>query len=224
MTRLLALETSSDVGSVALLIGDALAERRIATPREQTDTILPHVRALLDDAGIGLGDLDGVAFGRGPGSFTGLRVATTVAQGFGMALGVPLLPVSSLAAIAQGVFRAHGIRDCLVCVDARMGEVFWGRYAVAAGRAALDGIERLDRPGAVEAPGGDGWAAAGSGIAAHRAALAPLTARAAAVLPEAAPLARDLLPTALDDLAGGRAVPVEAALPVYLRREEAWRR
>jgi tRNA threonylcarbamoyladenosine biosynthesis protein TsaB len=222
--RLLALETSGDVGTVALLIGEAVAERSIASPREQTETILPHVHALLAEAGIGLADLDAVAFGRGPGSFTGLRVATAVAQGFGVALGVPLLPISSLAAMAQGVWRVHGVEHCLVCVDARMGEVFWARYSICNGLAVLGDEERLTAPAGVESGLPAGWVAAGGGFAAYAAELAAVTAGAGSVMPDAAPLARDLFPLALEGLADGRIPSLEAALPVYLRRADAWRR
>lgn len=224
MKRLLALETSSDIGSVALLVGETITERTIASPREQTGAILPHVHDLLAEAGIGLKDLDGVTFGRGPGSFTGLRVATAVAQGFGVALGLPLLPVSSLAAIAQGVWRVRGAEHCLVCIDARMGEVFWARYSIRDGRAALRDDERLSAPAAIEKGFPGSWVAAGSGFAAYLGELAGVTVGAVSVLPDAGPSARDLLPLALEDLAQGRIAPVEAALPVYLRRADAWRR
>jgi len=224
MIRLLALETSSDVGSVALLVGEAIVERTIASPREQTAAILPHVHGLLADAGIALKDLDGVTFGRGPGSFTGLRVATAVAQGFGVALGLPLLPVSSLAAIAQGIWRLHGAEHCLVCIDARMGEAFWARYSIRDGCAALRDDERLSAPAAVEAGFAGPWVAAGSGFAVYAAELAALTAGAVNVWEAAGPSARDLLPRALDDLADGRIATPQAALPVYLRRADAWQR
>ncbi len=128
--KILAIETSSDVGTVALLAEGAVEEQRIATPREQTERILPLVGDLLSAAGLTLEDLDGIAFGRGPGSFTGLRIAAAVSQGFGLAANLPLLPVSSLAAMAQGVWRTQSQACSLVCIDARMGEVFWGAYEV----------------------------------------------------------------------------------------------
>jgi tRNA threonylcarbamoyladenosine biosynthesis protein TsaB len=224
MKRVLALETSGELGSVALLDGDAITERSIASPREQTATVLPHVHALLADASLTLRDLDAVAFGRGPGSFTGLRVATAIAQGLGLALELPLLPVSSLAAIAQGCWRGYGIERCLVCVDARMGEVYWARYGIAHGLARLDGGESLTAPDAVDARWDAPFVAAGSGFATYPAELAGLAGRAAHRLPEACASARDLLPQALDDLAEGRIPPLEAALPAYLRRADAWRR
>jgi tRNA threonylcarbamoyladenosine biosynthesis protein TsaB len=224
MRRLLALETSGDIGSVALLCGETISERTIASPREQTATVLPHVHALLAEAGLSLRELDAIAFGRGPGSFTGLRVATAIAQGFGLALDLPLLPVSSLAAIAQGCWREHGIGRCLVCVDARMGEVYWARYAIEDGLARLEGDESLTAPDVVAAAWSGPWIAAGSGFAAYPAELTALAECATRWVADAGAAARDLLPLALDDLAAGRIPPLEAALPAYLRRADAWRR
>lgn len=223
--RLLALETSGDVGSVALLVDGAVRERAITSPREQTATVLPFVKDLLGDAGLELEDLDAIAFGRGPGSFTGLRVATAVAHGFGLAVGLPLLPVSSLAALAQGVWRSEGAERCLVCIDARMGEVFWAAFEVRDGIVEPLGEEQLSHPAAVclEAPERS-WTAAGSGFAAHASELERLASAAEAVLPEVWPAARDIATLALAALDEGQACPVEDALPVYLRPETAWRR
>jgi tRNA threonylcarbamoyladenosine biosynthesis protein TsaB len=221
---LLALETSGLGGSVALYVDGHVTERAIASPREQTDVIVPYIDALLADAGIELGALDGVAFGRGPGSFTGLRIATAVAQGIGLALGTALLPVSSLAAIAQRLWREHGALNSLVCVDARMEEVFWAQYAVIAGEVAVVGPERLSAPAAVEFRGEGPWIGAGSGFAAYPSALGALASKAERILADVQPLARDLLPLALTALAAGQSCPLEQALPAYLRREDAWRR
>jgi tRNA threonylcarbamoyladenosine biosynthesis protein TsaB len=153
-----------------------------------------------------------------------LRVATAVAQGIGLGLGTPLLPVSSLAAIAQGQWREHGAERCLVCLDARMDEVFWGQFAVEAGVALLVGEERLGDPRAVGFQGEGSWVAAGSGFAAYPDVLGPLASRAGRVTADAEPLARDLFPLALAALESGQVCPLEQALPAYLRREDAWRR
>ena len=224
MTRLLALETSGNGGSVALLVDGAVTERTIATPREQTGVVVEYIDALLADAGIDLGMLDGIAFGRGPGSFTGLRVATAVAQGFGLALGTPLLPVSSLAAVAQRLWREHGVEHSLVCIDARMKEVFWGRFAACGGEVAAVGVECLSDPAAVEYAGENSWVGAGSGFAAYPAQLEALSRRAERVIADIEPLAQDLLPLATTALAAGRVSTLADALPAYLRREDAWQR
>ncbi|HEX9876550.1 MAG TPA: tRNA (adenosine(37)-N6)-threonylcarbamoyltransferase complex dimerization subunit type 1 TsaB [Gammaproteobacteria bacterium] len=224
MSRLLALETSSSVGSVALMVGSSLTESTIAEPRQQTARLLPLTLELLEQTGLTLDDLDAVAFGRGPGSFTGLRVAAAVAHGFGLGLGIPLLPISSLAAAAQGVWRSHGVGHCLICVDARMGEVFWAEYEIRDGLVTPLGRERLGDPGEVAWLGPAGGALAGSGLSAYAAELARVAEAAALRLPEQMPRAADLCLLAAADLAAGRGSPVETALPVYLRRETAWQR
>jgi len=223
--KLLAIETSGDVGSVALLVGDALVERTIASPREQTESVLPHVHALLSQASLDIGDLDGVSFGRGPGSFTGLRVAASVAHGFNLAAGLPLFPVSSLAAIAQGVWRSDGVERCLVCLDARMGEVFWATFEIRDGLAASVSPERLSGPTSIAVDEQAGpWTAVGSGFAVYSAELAAVTATAETVVPDASAAARDLMPLALHDLDQDRVCSIDDALPVYLRPESAWKR
>lgn len=225
--NLLAIETSSPVGSIALLCGDDVLERFIETPRQQTELVLPFVDDVLAAAGLALRDLDAIAFGRGPGSFTGLRIAAAVTQGLGFASGVPAVGVSSLEALAQRAWRELGIDDALVCVDARMQEVYAARYVVRAGRAALRGEERLLAPDELlgsEAAEGDGWTGLGSGFAAYADVLAPLAARAARIVPDLVPSARDLLVAAAEEVAAGRGLEPEAALPVYLRDESAWRR
>ena len=220
--KLLAIETSSDVGTVALLAEETVEQQRIATPREQTERILPIIGELLATAGLSLEDLDGIAFGRGPGSFTGLRVAAAVAQGLGLAVNLPLLPVSSLAAMAQGLWRTEGQERSLVCIDARMGEVYWGAFEVHDGLAELLGAEHLSEPGAVAWTGAGSWGAAGSGFDVYAKLLAPVVAEAGSVQPAFQPSATDLLPQALADLRDGRTRPAVDATPVYLRDETAW--
>jgi len=119
--NLLGIETSGTIGSVALQTATGVLLREIATPREQTEQILRLVDELLAGAGITLDALDGIAFGRGPGSFTGLRVSTAVAQGLSAGTGVPVLPVSSLLCVAERAWREWGCERCLVCIDAHMG-------------------------------------------------------------------------------------------------------
>lgn len=245
--RLLALETSSPEGSVALACAGAIAERTVPTPREQTERLLPLVDELMSEAGLRLTDLDAIVFGRGPGSFTGLRIAAALAQGLALAAKRPVIAVSSLAALAERARREHGAQRVLTCVDARMGEVYWATYAlpasaVAAGAAAaaaaavaaggapapfrLEGEERLGAPETVTAPAPARrpWFAAGSGWARYAETLAPLLAEARGADPGLNPRARDLLPRAAADCAAGRLLSPAQALPVYLRSESAWRR
>jgi tRNA threonylcarbamoyladenosine biosynthesis protein TsaB len=222
-TSILAIETSSSRGSVALLHGGRVEEAIIDTAREQTERLLPLTEMLMKNAGLELSRLDAIAFGRGPGSFTGLRIAAAAAQGLAMSADLPVLPVSSLAALAQGAWRLQGVERSLVCLDARMGEVYWGPFEIRADVAAALAEERIGPPEEVDAPRGS-WTAVGNGFAVHRERLAGLVARAGGELADLLPSARDLLPQACRDFAAGNLTPPEAALPVYLRDERAWRK
>jgi tRNA threonylcarbamoyladenosine biosynthesis protein TsaB len=222
--KLLGLETSSAIGSVALTTPADTRVRTIATPREQTERLLALTDELLVAACLGLDDLDGIAFGRGPGSFTGLRVSVAVAQGLAAAAGVPLLPVSSLLCLAERAWREHGCEHALLCVDAHMGEVYWAEARRVAGAVVIVGAERLTAPAAVAMPAEPGWVAVGGGFAAHAEALAGHRGAAARVLDALQPSAEYLFPQATLDLAAGRVAAPGAALPVYLREQTAWKR
>ena len=141
--NLLAFETSSQQGSVAIQVDGKVTEKFMRSSKQQTRDLLPLTKTLLTEAKIKLTDLDGITFGRGPGSFTGLRIAAAVAQGLSLASELPLFPVSSLAAIAQGAWRSNQIINALVCVDAYMGEVFWGRFCIQDGLAHATSEECL---------------------------------------------------------------------------------
>lgn len=226
--NILALDTAGQGCSVALLAGERLIERYEAAPRRHAASLLPMAEECLAEAGLALGELDAVAFGRGPGSFTGLRIATSVAQGIAFGVGLPVLPVSNLAAGAAAALRVHGWRRVLVAFDARMDEVYAGAFACDAdGLPRLVGEEALLTPAALALPvdaaaaGAGDWRGAGSAFAAwpELAGRLGLAAADAAL----APLARDLLGLAAAALARGEAVAAEDALPVYLREQVAWR-
>jgi tRNA threonylcarbamoyladenosine biosynthesis protein TsaB len=221
--KLLGMETSGNGGSVALLAEGRIASRAIATPREQTERLLDVAHELLGEARLAVSDLDGIAFGRGPGSFTGLRLAAAVAQGLALAANLRLLPVSSLLCIAQGAWRAVRASHVLVCSDARMGEIYWGEFELDGHAMRASSAERLGRPSDLPAPSG-AWTAVGSGFAAHRDALSGMLTAAQRVLPDLEPAAEDLFPFAERALAEGRSVAPNEALPVYLREHTAWRR
>lgn len=229
--RCLAIETSSATGSVALDTGDRVVERTIATPREQTPLVLKIVDELLAEADLELAGLDALVFGRGPGSFTGIRLAAAVAQGLSLASGVPIVGISSLAALAERGLaarrnesdRAAGSVRALCAVDARMGEVYWGVFRSDGGPAVTETAERIDRPESVVAPAGD-FVGFGDAFSAYAAGLSGVRAAALEVDPDARPRARELLALAADDVAAGRFVPPDRALPVYLRGPDAWQR
>ena len=222
--NLLAFETSSPSGSVALATSAEVLVRDLGTPREQTERLLAVTDELLAAAGIDLKSLDGIAFGRGPGSFTGLRVSVAVAQGMAAVTGIPLLPVSSLLCLAERAWAEHRCERAVVCVDAHMGEVYFAVTQRQGGVVEVVGDERIGVPNEVPAPPGRGWCAVGSGFAAHAEALAGVARAAELVLPELTPSAAALLPRAKRDLEAGRGTPPAAALPVYLREQTAWRR
>ena len=222
--NLLALETSADRGSVAVQCGDEIVSIDLEVPREQSARLIPAVDSLLRRVGIGLGALDAIAFGRGPGSFVGVRLAASVTQGLAMASDLGVVAVSSLAALAQQIERRERILHSLVCIDARMGEVYWGEYRVSDGVAADSGREALSRPAEVGLPAGAGWAAAGDGFARFAEPLADHCQRAAIVRAAWVPAAVDLLPTARRALERGEAVAPERLTPTYLREQTAWKR
>ncbi|MGL5610034.1 MAG: tRNA (adenosine(37)-N6)-threonylcarbamoyltransferase complex dimerization subunit type 1 TsaB, partial [Aeromonas veronii] len=147
--KILAVDTATEACSAALLVGDKLFSRWEEAPRDHTRKILPMVQAVLEDAGISLSDLDAIAFGRGPGSFTGVRIGISVAQGLAFGAGVPLIGISTLAAMAQGAYRLDGAEQVLTAIDARMNEVYFGRYELIDGRMQLVGDEVVSDPAAL---------------------------------------------------------------------------
>ena len=219
--KLLAFDTSTEACSAALALGDAILQREELAPRRHAELILPMVDSLLQEAGLRLRDLDALAFGRGPGAFTGVRLAAGIAQGLALGANLPVLPVSSLAALAQG---ATDPADALLAtMDARMGEIYWGLFEPANGGAArLIAGERVSDPAAVALPAGRSFFAIGSGWETYGALLAErFKGRVTGAAPARRPRARDLLPLAQAELQQGRGLPPEQALPVYLRNEVA---
>jgi len=233
--KLLAIETSSPLGSIALGVGDDITERTIATPREQTTRVLAIINELLADAGLKLDDLDALVFGRGPGSFTGIRVAAAVTQGLSLASGRPIVSISSLAVLAQrgdnpndaadaaSTVAGSGVRRTLCCLDARMNEVYWASFTSVDGLVEAESEERIGPPEAVTGPPSP-FLALGDGFAAYSQVLAPVIKLAEAVDTSMKPGARELLTLGAADVRAGRFVSLEAALPVYLREADAWRR
>jgi tRNA threonylcarbamoyladenosine biosynthesis protein TsaB len=219
--KLLGFETSTDACSAALWVdGEAIEEYRVA-PRAHAELILAMADRVLATAGLRVGDLDGVAFGRGPGAFTGVRIAAGVTQGVAFAAGLPVVPVPTLQALAQGVWRERGEEAVLVALDARMGEVYWGVYRLGPARLMEPVVaericvpERVPPVPAVPARwlgAGSGWTAYGDQLA------AALGDGVAAREPGHYPHARDVVTLAAPRLAAGETVPAEDAVPVYLR-------
>lgn len=222
--KFLAVDTASARCSVALLDGNGLVARAIDTARDHATLILPMIDEVLAESGTRLRALDGIAFGRGPGSFTGVRVAAAVTQGLALGAGLPVLGISDLRALAVQARRALATAApgslLLAAMDARMGEIYWGAFDA---RAELPGDAQLgeavgsaaDLP---EALRGRVVAAAGKGMAAYPALAGALDLPPEAVLGEAEPHAADVARLAAADLRGGcRWQDAATAQPVYLR-------
>lgn len=224
--KILAVDTATEACSAALLVGDKLFSRWEEAPRDHTRKILPMVQAVLEDAGISLSDLDAIAFGRGPGSFTGVRIGIGVAQGLAFGAGVPLIGISTLAAMAQGAYRLDGAEQVLTAIDARMNEVYFGRYELLDGRMQLVGDEVVSDPAAlVDVRGKQAGrvTCVGTGFETYGEILSGL-ADELAVSQVRFPAAEDMLPLARAAWLAGEAVPVEQATPVYLRDKVTWKK
>lgn len=216
--KILALDTSTEACSVAIRQGETVLERfELGTPH--SERILFLVDELLGETGLALTQLDAIAFGRGPGSFTGLRIGAGVAQGLAFGAGVPVIPVSSLAALAQGVDAPR----VLAAFDARMNQVYIGAYARnAAGIVELAGSEDVAAPRDAPLPSGSGWVGAGSGWDRyHDELLQRLGERVASWHERGYPRASDVARLGAALLRAGGAIPAERALPVYVRDEVA---
>jgi len=222
--KLMAIDTSGEGCSAALYLDGELETRFLVQPRGHSELILGMMQGLLDEAGLGLADLDALAFGRGPGSFTGVRIATGVIQGAAYASGLPVVPVSTLAALAERHFRESGARRMLAALDARMGEVYWGAFEVAQGAELVSprGEEEVCPPDAVPLPPGIGWQGVGSGWLSYGAELRErLGDRLASSHPRLLCSAHDVALLGVAGLLEGAAVKAEEALPVYLRNRVA---
>ena len=222
--KFICFDTATDALTCALWADGELVEHHETAPRRHADLVLSVVDRLLAEAGTARFDLDAVGFGRGPGSFTGLRVAAGVAQGLAFALDVPAVPVSTLAAIAQGSLRENGSRRAMVLLDARLGEVYAGAMRADSSAGVMRAIrdERLCLPedlGEELGPEG-GWTGCGPGWnVCPDAVRAGLDARLERLEPDRLPRARDVAVLVRSALEEGRAVAAENALPVYLRRQ-----
>jgi len=216
--KLLALDTATEVCTAALWLDGEVLER-FEPGGQHSERILPMVDALLAQAGLALTQLDALAFGRGPGSFTGLRIGAGVVQGLAFGAGLPVVPVSSLAALAQG----QDAVKVLAAFDARMQQVYWGAYVRnAQGLMELQGAEGVFSPLLIPIPEGAGWHGAGPGWDAYHADLRQrMGSSLAGWQPLCFPRARHVAELGAAALQAGHAVAPEEALPVYIRNDVA---
>jgi tRNA threonylcarbamoyladenosine biosynthesis protein TsaB len=226
--RILAIDTATENCSAALLIDGQLEERSQRVERGHAALILPMVDELLRAAGIGLAGLTAIGFGRGPGAFTGVRLAASVAQGLAYGAQLPVVPVSDLRAVAQLALDQPGAAPrVLVCADARLHEVYWGCFERGPDGLALEAApERVSKPAAVSLPlpwqSADGMpGGAGTGFAAYPELTARLRGELSRLEPGLLPHAREIARLTLGEVLNGKELPAEQALPVYLRDDVA---
>jgi len=217
--NLLAIDTATEACSAALLQDDDIYERYQLAPREHNRLILPMINALLDEAGVEVGDLDAIAFGCGPGSFTGVRIAAGVTQGIAFGLELPVVPISTLAALSLDAMETTGIDVAYACIDARMNEVYWGIYERdCRGEISLVGEESVTAAATVNGLAGRAAVGTGSGwmtysdVLPHR-----VGAYLSSVLPDRFPRAGSIARLGALTLLRGHGIPAEQAQPVYLR-------
>ncbi|MBW8190170.1 tRNA (adenosine(37)-N6)-threonylcarbamoyltransferase complex dimerization subunit type 1 TsaB [Neiella marina] len=227
--RILAIDTCTESCSSALLCdGDIISQSQLA-PREHAKLLLPMVQQLLADAQMSLSQLDAIAFGRGPGSFTGVRIGTATAQGLAFGADLPVLPISTLQALARQGYRLSGIEQQLAAIDARMNEMYLGAYRHLDGDMVAVAKERVCPPEhwreiIESAPATSDWYATGSGWNAYLATLGELPSNVTCHADDLFPLAEDMVALAEFAWARGEAVDAALAQPVYLRDTVTWKK
>jgi len=216
--KILAIDTATEGCSVSLGIGDHSIDRYVELERGHAEQLLPMVDSVLAEGGIALSALDAIAFGRGPGGFTGVRLAASVVQGLAFGAQVGVVPISDLAAVAQRVVQLNpSVRRVLVANDARMKEVYWATFEVDG--ALTSGTEHVSAAAEVLLPldSGGVWAAAGRGLLAWPALAERCRAAGADLHADLLPRASEVLTLARLAVAAGQILDPADALPVYVR-------
>ncbi len=217
--NLLAIDTATEACSAAILLGDRLFERYEHAPREHNRLILPMIEGLLEESGLDAGDLDAVAFGCGPGSFTGVRIAAGVTQGIALGLDLPVVPVSTLAALSLDAMDSGRVDLAYACIDARMNEVYWGVYVRDPECGVrLMGEEIVKSASDVQGLLGGLGVGTGSGWTTYRDVLIERVGEGLInILPDRFPRAGAIAQLAAPVFERRGGLSVEQALPVYLR-------
>ena len=226
MSHILAIDTCTELCSAALLSAGQMRAKAEIAPREHSQKLLPMIESLLADAELSMEQLDAIAFGRGPGSFTGVRISTATAQGLALGADKPLIPVSTLAAMALQAGKAFGEATIVAAIDARMGEVYLAAYRFVAGELLELLPEQVTQP--------DGWDYAslaqqqqlllvGTGWAAYPQ-MAELLNQPARIEAEWFPRAEEMAELAVTALPQGAVCDAAEAEPVYLRDKVTWKK
>jgi tRNA threonylcarbamoyladenosine biosynthesis protein TsaB len=225
MTKILAIETSTSACSVALLINQEIHEIFSEIPQQHTKLLLPMIQQLLTDKKLKLAQLDAIAFSKGPGSFTGIRIAAGIMQGLSLPTSIPIVPISSLQTLAQTTLRIKQETHVLASFNAHRGEVYWGAYKFAENALITDIPDQLCRPNEITLPNGLDWFGVGDAWQIYpdvfkKQLLGKLKGYDATLVPHA----QDVAQLASYALEHGEFVTAEQALPVYLRGKETWRK
>ncbi len=216
--KILALDTSTEFLSLALQVGDKSFSHYQNVGQTASQLILPRIQALLDEAEIKLADLDGIAFGAGPGSFTGVRIACGVAQGLGFGANLPVASINTLMAAAE----ASGKDQVIACLDARMGEIYHSAYVKQNGAWHEASATMVCKPEAAPVLDGGDWVGVGSGWAAYGEVLSKIYAKnLSQMLPNITPTAEAILQLALPTFQASNAKPASEAAPIYIRNRVA---
>ncbi|NOZ53528.1 MAG: tRNA (adenosine(37)-N6)-threonylcarbamoyltransferase complex dimerization subunit type 1 TsaB [Gammaproteobacteria bacterium] len=213
--KILAIETATEACSAALMLdGESLQKFEFA-PRQHAELILPMIDQLLAEAGVTLSQLDAFAYGRGPGSFIGVRIAASVTQGIAYGADLPVVAISSLAALAQGGRGEH----ILAAIDARMGEIYWGEYTRPPGvdKVVLQGREQLIAPSRVVVNGETNCVGIGSGWQTYGEELSELLPNVNGFDGQVLPQAKSVAELAVVGYNKGQILAASQAVPVYLR-------
>jgi tRNA threonylcarbamoyladenosine biosynthesis protein TsaB len=228
--KILALDTATENCSAALWVDGSLLQREVEVPRGHADLILTMIDELLAQSAATLAGLDAIAFGRGPGSFTGVRLAASVTQGLAFGADLPVVPISDLRAVAQRALNCMpeenaAVRHVLVCNDARMHEVYWACFERSIDDVMRPvGTERVSKPGDVHLPAewtGTLVSAAGRGFAAYAELKENLRNALTNIDENILPRAGEIASLAVAEVRAGRLLPPEEAVPVYLRDDVA---
>lgn len=221
---ILIIDTSTEACSVAITKGDEIFYRQDVTPRSHTKMVLPMVDDLLTQAQLSINDVDAIAWGRGPGSFTGVRIGTGIMQGLALGANKPVIGLSTLAAMAQQAINDFGATQVIAAIDARMGEVYWGVFESVDGLASLVGKEMVIKPEAIDPKILNDEVYIGVGTAWETyPKLADL--RNIKVEPSILyPSSKAMVPLALNAWHKGETMDVDEASPVYVRDTVTWQK
>jgi tRNA threonylcarbamoyladenosine biosynthesis protein TsaB len=225
--KLLTIDTAtSSAYSVALTIGDATQERFVVAEQKSSDMILPLLQTLLAEAGVTLKQLDAIAFGCGPGSFTGARLAASIVQGLCFGCDLPTIPISTLQALAQGTWREHGAERILLALDARMQEIYWAAYELNTNKLMQPVVkDLLCQPDKIILPNEKEkiWSAAGNAWSVYEQNLKTISEKNKLLLnkiyTEQESHAKDIATLALDKYKKGALLNAAQVLPVYLQED-----